>query len=129
MSPALPVSMPGFDISWTKASPLPPHISRSWPGFRPRRPGDFRYPPVWRFFRPRVGVYSLNVGEAESAVVSDVLWQTYHMATRPAYHCAPLIHRSLGTAVQGTVRFSFSQFTTEEDVRAAVQALQDISEL
>ena len=69
------------------------------------------------------------MGEAESAVVSDVLWQTYHMATRPAYHCAPLIHRSLGTAVQGTVRFSFSQFTTEEDVRAAVQALQDISEL
>lgn len=81
------------------------------------------------FSGPRVGVYSLNVGEAESAVVSDVLWQTYHMATRPAYHCAPLIHRSLGTAVQGTVRFSFSQFTTEEDVRAAVQALQDISEL
>lgn len=81
------------------------------------------------FSGPRVGVYSLNVDEAESAVVSDVLWQTYHMATRPAYHCAPLIHRSLGTAVQGTVRFSFSQFTTKEDVRAAVQALQDISEL
>ena len=108
MSPALPVSMPGFDPAVQAISGI-------------RLYGDFS--------GPRVGVYSLNVGEAESAVVSDVLWQTYHMATRPAYHCAPLIHRSLGTAVQGTVRFSFSQFTTEEDVRAAVQALQDISEL
>ena len=42
MSPALPVSMPGFDISWTKASPLPPHISRSWPGFS--SPPSRRFP-------------------------------------------------------------------------------------
>lgn len=79
------------------------------------------------FSGSRVGVYSLNIGEAESAVVSDVLWQEYQMATRPAYHCAPLIHEALGTAVQGTVRFSFSQFTTKEDVRAAVQALRDLA--
>ena len=79
------------------------------------------------FSRPRVGVYSLNIGDAESAVVSDILWQTYHMATRPAYHCAPLIHQALGTAVQGTVRFSFSQFTTAGDVQAAVQALRHMA--
>lgn len=79
------------------------------------------------FSGPRAGVYSLNIGEAESAVVSDILWHTYQMATRPAYHCAPLIHQALGTAVQGAVRFSFSRFTTEEDVRAAVQALQKIA--
>ena len=79
------------------------------------------------FSGPRVGVYSLNIGDAESAVVSDILWQTYQMATRPAYHCAPLIHQALGTAVQGTVRFSFSQFTTADDVRAAVRALRAIA--
>ena len=49
------------------------------------------------------------------------------VATRPAYHCAPLIHQALGTAVQGTVRFSFSQFTTADDVRAAVRALRAIA--
>ena len=49
------------------------------------------------------------------------------MATRPAYHCAPLIHQALGTAVQGAVRFSFSQFTTADDVRAAVRALRAIA--
>ena len=79
------------------------------------------------FSGPRVGVYSLNIGDAESAVVSDILWQTYQMATRPAYHCAPLIHQALGTAVQGAVRFSFSQFTTADDVRAAVRALRAIA--
>ena len=76
------------------------------------------------FSGPRVGVYSLNLDDAESAVVSDILWETYHMATRPAYHCAPLMHEALGTAVQGTVRFSFSQFTTVEDVLAAAAALK-----
>lgn len=76
------------------------------------------------FSGPRVGVYSLNLGDAESAVVSDILWETYHMATRPAYHCAPLMHEALGTAVQGTVRFSFSQFTTVEDVLEAAAALE-----
>ena len=79
------------------------------------------------FSGPRVGVYSLNIGDAESAVVSDIFWQTYHTATRPAYHCAPLVHQALGTAVQGTVRFSFSQFTTAGDVQAAVQALRHMA--
>ncbi|WP_296826369.1 aminotransferase class V-fold PLP-dependent enzyme [uncultured Megasphaera sp.] len=79
------------------------------------------------FSGPRVGVYSLNIGDAESAVVSDILWETHHMATRPAYHCAPLMHQALGTAVQGTVRFSFSQFTTVDDVLAAAEALDVIA--
>lgn len=79
------------------------------------------------FSGPRVGVYSLNVGDAESAVVSDILWETYQMATRPAYHCAPLMHQALGTAVQGTARFSFSQFTTADDVLAAAAALEAIA--
>lgn len=36
------------------------------------------------------------------------------------------MHEALGTAVQGTVRFSFSQFTTVEDVLAAAAALEVI---
>ena len=79
------------------------------------------------FLGPRVGVYSLNIGNADSAVVSNLLWDTYQMATRPAFHCAPLMHEALGTARQGTVRFSFSQFTTIEEVKDAVQALEEIA--
>ena len=40
--------------------------------------------------------------------------------------CA-LMHEALGTAVQGTVRFSFSQFTTTADVLAAADALKALA--
>lgn len=79
------------------------------------------------FSAPRVNVYALTIGDAPSAVVSDLLWTRYAMATRSGFHCAPLIHEALHTEVQGAVRFSFSRFTTVEDVQAAVQALQDIA--
>lgn len=81
--------------------------------------GDFQH--------DRVGVYALNIGDADSAVVSNILWDTYEMATRSAFHCAPLIHEALHTERQGAVRFSFSHYTTLADVKAAVQALQEIA--
>ena len=79
------------------------------------------------FTRPRVGVISLNIGEADSAIVSGILWEEFQMATRSGFHCAPLMHTALGTDKRGTVRFSFSSFTEEEDVCQAVEALKNIA--
>lgn len=73
----------------------------------------------------RVGIVSLNVGEWDSAEVSDFLWENYEIATRAGAHCAPLLHRALGTEKQGAVRFSFSWFNTEEEVDRAVEAIAD----
>lgn len=81
------------------------------------------------FSHPRVPVFAVNFSGAESAVVSDILWETYGIATRPGFHCAPLLHESLGTKQQGAVRFSLSSFTTEEDLEAALVALKKISAL
>lgn len=81
------------------------------------------------FSHPRVPVFAVNFPGAESAVVSDILWETYGIATRPGFHCAPLLHESLGTKQQGAVRFSLSSFTTEEDLEAALVALKKISAL
>lgn len=81
------------------------------------------------FSRPRVPVFAVNFPGAESAVVSDILWETYGIATRPGFHCAPLLHESLGTKQQGAVRFSLSSFTTEEDLEIALVALKKISAL
>lgn len=81
------------------------------------------------FSRPRVPVFAVNFPGAESAVVSDILWETYGIATRPGFHCAPLLHESLGTKQQGAVRFSLSSFTTEEDLEAALVAFKKISAL
>ncbi|MBV7390476.1 aminotransferase class V-fold PLP-dependent enzyme [Enterococcus sp. ALS3] len=80
------------------------------------------------FTKPRVDVFSLNIKDAESAIVSDLLWSEFEIATRPGYHCAPLMHEALGTADRGTVRFSFSRFTTKAEVVLAIEALKDLAQ-
>mgnify|MGYP000845870597 FL=1 len=79
------------------------------------------------FRRPRVNVFAVNIGEAEAALVGEILWEEFEMATRAGFHCAPLIHKELHTNKRGIVRFSFSLYTTEEEVRAAAAALKDIA--
>lgn len=81
--------------------------------------GDFKL--------PRVDVFSINIKEAESAIVSDLLWEEFQIATRPGYHCAPLMHEALGTADRGTVRLSFSSFTTKAEVDTVLAALQNLA--
>lgn len=80
------------------------------------------------FEADRTAVVSLNVSTIDSAIISDVLSQDYQIATRPGAHCAPRMHRALGTDRQGTVRFSFSIFNTEEEVDRAIDALSEIAE-
>lgn len=75
----------------------------------------------------RAGVLSLNVGEISSADVSDMLMQGWGIATRPGAHCAPLMHEALGTREQGVVRFSTSWFTTQGEIDAAIEAVQEIA--
>ncbi len=75
----------------------------------------------------RAAIVTLNIKDYDSSVVSDVLAVDYDIATRPGVHCAPLMHRALGTEEQGAVRFSFSWFTTEQEVDAAVAAVREIA--
>lgn len=79
------------------------------------------------FSGPRVDVFSINIKDAESAIVSDLLWEEFQIATRPGYHCAPLMHEALGTADRGTVRLSFSSFTTKAEVDTVLAALQNLA--
>lgn len=75
----------------------------------------------------RCAIVPLNIRDYSSAVVSDELAQHYDIATRPGAHCAPRMHRALGTVEQGVVRFSFAWFTTQDEVDAAVAAVQEIA--
>jgi cysteine desulfurase family protein len=74
----------------------------------------------------RTGIVALNVGDIDSGVVSDELSVRYEICTRPGAHCAPLMHRALGTESQGAVRFSFTHFNTEEEVDAGIAAMTEI---
>lgn len=75
----------------------------------------------------RSAIVSLNVGDIDSAEISDALMQGWGIATRPGAHCAPLMHRALGTERQGIVRFSFGYFNTDEEVDTAIDALHDLA--
>ena len=76
----------------------------------------------------RTAIVSLNLGDVDSAEISDWLWEDYGIAVRAGAHCAPLMHKTLGTEQQGAVRFSFSCFNTEEEVDAAIRALKELQE-
>ena len=82
--------------------------------------GDFS---TWK----RCPIVSLNIGELDSAQVSDALAMDYGIATRPGAHCAPLMHQALGTEAQGAVRFSFGFFNTPGDADAAARAIKEIA--
>ena len=74
----------------------------------------------------RAPVVSLNIRDYDSSQVSDVLAEQFSIATRPGAHCAPRLHRALGTMAQGAVRFSFGWFNTEEETQAAIAAVRSV---
>ena len=77
--------------------------------------------------RNRCAIVSLNIWDYDSGEVSDALSEHYGIATRPGAHCAPLMHKALGTVEQGAVRFSFSHCNTEEEINIAVSALRELA--
>lgn len=76
----------------------------------------------------RSPVVTLNIRGMGSSEVSMILGDDYGISTRSGGHCAPLMHRALGTGKTGAVRFSFSYFNTEEEVDEAARAVKEIAE-
>jgi cysteine desulfurase family protein len=75
----------------------------------------------------RVGVVSVWSEGFEPQELASILDTDFGIQTRAGLHCAPGVHRLLGTLERGgTVRFSFGPFNTADDVDAAVAALRGI---
>ncbi len=77
---------------------------------------------------PHTGIVALNIRDYDSSEVADVLSVDYGIAVRAGAHCAPKMHESLGTMETGAVRFSFSYFTEEEEIDAAISAIKEIAD-
>ncbi len=75
----------------------------------------------------RAAIVPLNIGDLDSAEAADILATDYAIATRAGAHCAPRIHAALGTTGRGAVRFSFSPFTTADEVDSAIRAVREIT--
>ena len=73
------------------------------------------------------GIVALNVDGLDSAEVAAALSAGWGIACRAGAHCAPLMHRALGTECRGAVRLSCGWFNTEEEVDTAVAAIRAIA--
>jgi selenocysteine lyase/cysteine desulfurase len=76
----------------------------------------------------RVGVISISVAGLDPSEVAAALDSAWRIQVRSGLHCAPGMHRAIGTlASGGTVRFSLGPFTTCHDIDAALAATAEIA--
>lgn len=73
--------------------------------------------------RDQTGVLSLTAEEKDAESLGEALAER-GFAVRSGIHCAPGAHRSAGTLDTGTVRLSFSDFNTPEEISRLIPALR-----
>lgn len=69
------------------------------------------------------GIVTFNIKDIDSQLVADYLDQR-NIAVRGGVHCAPLIHKRLGTDHQGAVRVSFGVDNNEKDIILLLSAIE-----
>lgn len=73
------------------------------------------------------GVVSIMIIGKDSVTISKILDEKYNIATRSGLHCAPMIHKYLGTLKSGLTRISISYFNTKLEIKKVIKALQKIA--
>ncbi|MHC4321215.1 MAG: aminotransferase class V-fold PLP-dependent enzyme [Planctomycetota bacterium] len=76
----------------------------------------------------KVGIVSVNVKGLQPGEVGAILDNSFNIAVRPGLHCAPYIHREIGTFPEGMVRISPGYFNTMEDIEETISALKEIAD-
>ncbi|MFQ8662013.1 MAG: aminotransferase class V-fold PLP-dependent enzyme [Lachnospiraceae bacterium] len=74
-----------------------------------------------------VGIVSC-VMDGVSSDSAARIFEQQNISVRTGLHCAPLAHQFLGTYPAGTIRFSVSYFTTDEDFQELQKALDYIED-
>ena len=72
-------------------------------------------------------VLTANVTGVHPQDVGAILDGDYGIAVRVGLHCAPMVHRALGTIDRGAVRFSLGAFNTTDDIDLAIAAMEAIA--
>jgi cysteine desulfurase family protein len=75
----------------------------------------------------RVATLSLRSEALPAPELGGILDQAFDIAIRPGLHCAPYIHRALGTFPDGTIRVSPGPFNTALEIDQLVQALTEVA--
>jgi cysteine desulfurase / selenocysteine lyase len=74
----------------------------------------------------RAAVVSIKITGLSESEVARILSRDFGIMVRAGLHCTPSTHKALGTFPEGTIRFSFGFFNTEEDVNSCLSALKTI---
>ena len=74
----------------------------------------------------RCGIVTFKHNSLPSETVAARLSERFDIAVRGGYHCAPLVHRALGTD-DGLVRASFSPLQTMREGNALIGALKKLT--
>lgn len=69
------------------------------------------------------GVVTITHSRLDPATLSERLDREFGVLARPGLHCAPEVHRLLGTDATGALRFSVGWSSTEEDVERALEGV------
>ena len=81
--------------------------------------------PSIKVYKEGVGLISFNAIGLTSSYVSSML-DKKGFCVRGGLHCAPSVHRKLGTLNQGTVRLSFSYLNHLNEIDALYKAIKSI---
>ena len=74
-----------------------------------------------------VGLATIVMPDKHPQDLADILDGDFGIAVRAGLHCAPLVHKAMGTYPDGGVRFSLGPFSTAADIDAAIDAMTAIA--
>ena len=75
----------------------------------------------------RVGAVSFRCESLPASDLGAILDESFDVAIRPGLHCAPYVHRAIGTYPDGTVRVSPGPFNTTSEIDVLIGALREVT--
>jgi len=73
------------------------------------------------------GIVSFTVDGWDVDEARMILQESFGIICRSGLHCAPLIHRAIGSAPDGTIRLSISNQNTDDDIGQAIEAIRRLA--
>jgi selenocysteine lyase/cysteine desulfurase len=71
-------------------------------------------------------VVSITIPKLQANEVCQLLDSEYNIMTRGGLQCAPLIHKSIGTYPNGTLRISLGYYNTKLEIDILISAIKQI---
>ena len=72
-------------------------------------------------------IFSISHKNKNITEIANNLYSKHEIVTRLGLHCTPATHKFLGTYPQGTIRFSFSKFHSENDFEYLKKIIKNLT--